>query len=51
MAKLDRSQPFGEVIGHTKAKYEQNCKTFNSHGVECDEHGEVVGEAGTKGGC
>jgi len=45
MVKLDRSRPFGEVIGHGCQRYEQNGKAFNGAGEEIDAQGKLVDEA------
>jgi len=45
MAQLDKSRPFGEVIGHQFQRYEQDYKSFNGAGEECDELGKLVDEA------
>lgn len=45
MGKLNRDKPFGEVIGGTGARYEQDNKFFNLAGRECDESGKLIGDA------
>ena len=42
MAKLDRSKPYGESLGHAHIKFIQGDKFFSEQGEEIDETGKKV---------